>query len=414
MRLLACAAFLAIAAYGQRKLDPAVEQQELNTALSEAGNSPVDYIRALEKHLAKYPDSPQKATIEAALVKAAIESKDDKRILLYGERVLAANPDDLQVLDKYIRTLLLTDDRAAAEKALGLALRYEHDIEKLGEQPAPGRYSAAQWKEEILKGTARGLIYQARATGNMGKMNEAIELAQKSWTQYPSAGSAREWGRWLSRSGKNLEAVSHLADAFTIEDPNSSEVDRGKDRVRMGELYAKVNGSEKGLGDLILQAYDRTQALVSERVARLKSQDPNAGAAQILDFTLTAVKGEPLKLSSLKGKVVVLDFWATWCGPCRVQHPIYEKVQQRFKDNPNVVFLALATDEDRSLVAPILKERGWGGRNYFDAGLATKLDVSSIPTTIIVDKAGNIASRMNGFVPERFADLLTERINQVK
>jgi len=221
-------------------------------------------------------------------------------------------------------------------------------------------------------------------------------------------------GRWLSRSGKNLEAVSHLADAFTIEDPNSSEVDRGKDRVRMAELYAKVNGSEKGLGDLILQAYDRTQALVSERVARLKSQDPNAGAAQILDFTLTAVKGEPLKLSSLKGKVVVLDFWATWCGPCRVQHPIYEKVQQRFKDNPNVVFLALATDEDRSLVAPILKERGWGGRNYFDAGLATKLDVSSIPTTIIVDKAGNIASRMNGFVPERFADLLTERINQVK
>ncbi len=414
MRLLACAALLAIAAYGQRKPDPAVEQQELNTALSEAGNSPVDYIRALEKHLAKYPDSPQKATIEAALVKAAIESKDDKRILLYGEHVLAANPDDLQVLDKYIRTLLLTDDRSAAEKALGLALRYEHDIEKLGEQPAPGRYSAAQWKEEILKGTARGLIYQARATGNMGKMNEAIELAQKSWTQYPSAGSAREWGRWLSRSGKNLEAVSHLADAFTIEDPNSSEVDRGKDRVRMGELYAKVNGSEKGLGDLILQAYDRTQALVSERVARLKSQDPNAGAAQILDFTLTAVKGEPLKLSSLKGKVVVLDFWATWCGPCRVQHPIYEKVQQRFKDNPNVVFLALATDEDRSLVAPILKERGWGGRNYFDAGLATKLDVSSIPTTIIVDKAGNIASRMNGFVPERFADLLTERINQVK
>ncbi len=414
MRLLLCAALIAMAAHGQRKIDPAIEQQELNTALAEAGTSPIDFTRAAEKHLAKYPDSPQKQTLELALAKAAIEAKDEKRILQYGERVLATNPDDLQILDRVIRTLLLSDDRTAAEKALGLALRYEHDIEKLGEQPAPGRYSAAQWKEEIVKGTARSLIYQARATGNMGKQDNAVELARRSWERYPSAGAAREWGRWLSRSGKNLEAVTHIADAFTIEDPNSSEVDRGKDRVRMGELYAKVNGSEKGLGDLVLQAYDRTQALVSERLAKLKSQDPNAGASQILDFTLPAVSGEPLKLSSLRGKVVVFDFWATWCGPCRVQHPLYEKVQQRFKSNPNIVFLAVATDEDRSLVAPVLKERGWSGRNYFDAGLATKLDVSSIPTTIIVDKAGNIASRMNGFVPERFVELLTERIEQVK
>jgi len=414
MRLFVCALFIAVVADGQRKIDPAVEQQDLNTALGEAGTSPIDFIRAAEKHLAKYPDSPQKQTLEMALAKAAIETKDDKRILQYGERVLSTNHDDLQILDRVIRTLLLTDDRAAAEKALGLALRYEHDIEKLGEQPAPGRYSAAQWKEEVLKGTSRGLIYQARATGNMGKQEDAVDLARRSWERYPSAGAARECGRWLSRTGKNLEAVNRIADAFTIEDPNSSEVDRGKDRVRMGELYAKVNGSENGLGDLILQAYDRTQAIVSERVARLKSADPNAAASQILDFTLPAVSGDSLKLSSLRGKVVVFDFWATWCGPCRVQHPLYEKVQQRFKNNPDIVFLAVATDEDRSLVAPILKDRGWAGRNYFDAGLATKLDVSSIPTTIIVDKAGNIASRMNGFVPERFVELLTERINQVR
>jgi len=409
LALLLCSCVLA-----QRKPDPAVEQQELNAALAEAGNSPIDFTRALEKHLAKYPDSEQKPKIEAALAKAAIEAKDDKRILLYGGRVLATNPDDLQILDRVVRTLLISDDRASAEKALGLALRYEHDIEKLAIQPTPGRYSEAQWKEEVVKGTARALIYEARATGNLGKIDDATALARKSWEQYPSAAGAREWGRWLGRSGKELEAVNHLADAFTIEDPNSSEIDRGKDRMRMGELYSKATGSEKGLGDLILQAYDRTQALMSERIARLKAQDPNATASKVLEFTLPGVGGSSLALASLRGKTVVFDFWATWCGPCRAQHPLYEKVQQRFKDNPNVLFLAVATDEDRSLVAPFLKQHNWTGKNYFEAGLATKLEVSSIPTTIVVDKNGNIASRMNGFTPERFVDLLTERIKQVQ
>ena len=414
MKLLALG-LLTLCLLAQRKPDPAVEQQELSTALAEAGNSPVDYTRALEKHLAKYPDSPQKATIVAALAKAAIEAKDDKRILLYGEQVLVTNPDDLQILDRVIRTLLLTEDRAAAEKALALAIRDEHDIENVGKQPPPGRYSTAQWQEEVMKGTGRSLVYQARATGNMGKIKEAIELAQQSWERYPSAAAAREWGRWLTRAGNNLEAVQHFADAFTLEDANSTEIDRGKDRMRMGELYTKVNGSEKGLGDIILQAYDRTQAIMSERIAKLKAKDPNAAASKVLDFTLSSVSdGKALPLASLQGKVVVMDFWATWCGPCKVQHPLYEKVQQKFKSDPNVVFLAVATDEDRTLVAPILKERKWTGQNYFDAGLATKFEVSSIPTTIIVDKSGNIASRMNGFVPERFVDLLTDRINQAK
>ncbi len=406
--------FLAVLAAAQDKpAPPTQEQTDRNAALAEAGTSSVDFIRALEKHLQKYPNSPQKAQIDRGILKAAIETKDDKRILQYGERVLAADPDDLQTLDKVIRTLLLSDDLPSADKALAYATRYEHDIESVGKQSPQGRYSAAQWKEEIDKGLARAYLYEARATGNKGRMDDAIALATRSWTTYPTAAGAREIGRWLAKEGKDAEAVSHIAEAFAIEDPLSTELDRGKDRIRMGELYQRANGSENGLGDIVLQAYDRTSALMSERLARLKAADPNSAASKILDFTLPGVDGKQLSLASLKGKTVVFDFWATWCGPCRAQHPLYEKVKEQFKSNSNVVFLAVATDEDRKLVEPFLKERKWNESNvFFEAGLARSLDISSIPTTIIVDKAGNIASRMNGFVPETFTNLLKEKINE--
>src|SRR3954447_17493062 len=73
------------------------EQKELSSALAEAGSSPIEFARILERHLQKYPNSPQTDEIERALVKAAMEAKDDRRTLLYGERVLAKNSDNPQI-----------------------------------------------------------------------------------------------------------------------------------------------------------------------------------------------------------------------------------------------------------------------------------------------------------------------------
>jgi thiol-disulfide isomerase/thioredoxin len=391
---------------------PDPEQQELNAALADAGASGVDFIRALENHLKKYPKSSQRVAIERAIVKAAIEAKDEKRIIEYGEKTLATDPVDPQVLDRLIRTLLLSDEPGNATRALVWDFKYIKEIDTAAKQMPQGRMSEAQWNQEMNKAYARAYVYQARALGNLGKQQEAVDLAHKSWEAFPTAGAAREIGRWLARMGKNMEAVEWIANAFTIEDPGSTEIDRGKDRMKMGELYQKATGSEKGLGDLILVAYDRTSAIMGERIAKLKAADPNVQASKITDFTLAGVEGAKLALSSLRGKTVVLDFWATWCGPCRAQHPLYDKVQERFKDNSKVIFLAIATDEDRELVAPFLKQNNWNASNvYYEAGITKLLDISSIPTTLILDKTGNIASRMNGFAPERFVDLLTQRIN---
>jgi len=164
------------------------------------------------------------------------------------------------------------------------------------------------------------------------------------------------------------------------------------------------------LGDVILAAYDRTNGLVAERNRKLKALDPNRDVTNPIQYTISDLAGTPVKLADLKGKVLVLDFWATWCGPCRAQYPLYEEVKKRFKDRPDVMFLAISADEDPSLVKPFLEEMKWNKNVYYDDGLARLMAVGNIPSTIVFDKQGQLASRMNGYLPDRFVDMLTERI----
>jgi thiol-disulfide isomerase/thioredoxin len=389
---------------------PEAEDQALNTALAEAGSSSLEFLRAIEKHLQKYPNSPRRAELERALVKAAIENKDERRIILYGELVLARDKDDLQLLERVARALLSSDEKDPSQRALQYTRRYEQMVRRMRGQPVPAHLSKGQWEDELDRGLGRALVLEARATGNLGELDQAAALARQSYDAYPSAEAAREIARWLARSGKEEEAVARLAEAFTIPDARATDENRAKDRVRMGELYRKVKGSEAGLGDVVLQAYDRTSALVAARQQRLRGADPNLQAGRVIDFTLSSMDGQSLPLSTLKGKTIVFDFWATWCGPCRAQHPLYEEVKRRFRDTSDVVFLSINTDDDRSLVAPFLKAQKWDQKVYFEDGLSRILQISSIPTTVIVDRHGEVVSRLNGFLPERFVDMLTVRI----
>jgi thiol-disulfide isomerase/thioredoxin len=391
---------------------PPAEQEALNQAIGEAGTSPVEIIRTLEKHLAKYPNSVKRPELERVLVKAAIESKDNRRIILYGEKVLETDQDDLQILDRVTRALLTSDAKETSERALKYAQRYEKLVAEMRKQPADPRAGQAMWQEELDRGLARAMALEARATGNIGKAEDAAALAKKAYAAYPSAEAAREVGRWLAKSGNTEEAIRYYADAFVLMDLKATNEERARDRKHMGELYAKWKGSEKGLGDLILEAYDRTTAEAAYRQAKLGVIDPNTKASNVLDFTLTGLNGEKLQLKSLAGKAVVFDFWATWCGPCRAQHPLYEEVKQKYKQNPDVVLVSVDTDEDRSLVAPFVKSQKWSQSIFFEDGLVRKLDITSIPTTIVVNRRGEIVSRLNGFVPDRFVKMLSERIDE--
>jgi thiol-disulfide isomerase/thioredoxin len=391
------------------------EQVELSKAVTEAGTSPIDFTHALEHHLAKYPETKQRLAIDKALAKSAVDSNDNPRIILYGEQVLKAEPrlDDFQFIDRVTRALLEQGDAESAKRALAYAQRYAREVTAMRARAAEGHMTEVQWAAECDRAMARVLMLQAWANGNMGNLEEAAKLAQAGWDLSPSAEGAREAGRWLVKLNRIAAAIEFYADAFAMDDKATTPADRIADRARLAELNTKLNGSEKGLGDQVLAAYDRTAALRKQMLAAMKAKDPNAGATELLGFTLApADGGSPVQLAALKGKTVVMDFWATWCVPCKVQHPIIEKVKAQYDQSGEVAFLSVDSDDDHSLVAPFLKDMQWKGRVFFDSGLGRFLSVGSIPTVIVLDKDGRIFSRMTGFVPELFEAQLTRRIEE--
>ncbi len=117
------------------------------------------------------------------------------------------------------------------------------------------------------------------------------------------------------------------------------------------------------------------------------------------DFTLRNSKGVSFKLSAHKGKVVLLDFWATWCEGCKVEIPWYMDFQKKYKKN-GLAVVGVSMDEDGwKAVTPFLKAKKV---NYpvvvGDWDLASKFGITALPVTLLVDRDGRIADLHVGMV----------------
>ena len=394
------------------KLSPAQEDEILQQAVSQAGNSPVEFIRAAERHLRRYPQSNRREGLERAILKAATDAKDYRRTITYGERILQRE-EDPALLDRVARALLATDDPEPARRALQYTGRIEKVVAQQRAQ-GPGGGKRAEWEDELDRAQARALALQARAWGNTGDLEKAIDRARRSYLVYPTGEAAREAARWELKAGRHQEALEHYANAFSIPDPKVTEENRSHHRQVMAELYVKLRGSETGLGDLILRAYDRTAQAVAARESRLKATSPNKYLADAFQFRLSGLRGDPLRLADFPDKVLILDFWATWCLPCRVQHALFDQLKTRYQNTPEVVFLSINADQDRSLVEPFLEEVKWTDAVYFEDGLAEYYRIDSIPTTLVFNRRGEMVSRMAGFTAEGFLDRLAEKIEEAR
>jgi peroxiredoxin len=118
------------------------------------------------------------------------------------------------------------------------------------------------------------------------------------------------------------------------------------------------------------------------------------------NFTLKDVSGRAVSLADFKGRVVLLDFWATWCPPCRESIPVLQKMHEEYSAR-GVTVLGVSVDQDASVVPPFVKRKSMSYSVLLDdAGEASDLyRVSGIPSLFLLNKDGVIVKNWVGFAP---------------
>ncbi|WP_394129925.1 TlpA family protein disulfide reductase [Shewanella maritima] len=116
------------------------------------------------------------------------------------------------------------------------------------------------------------------------------------------------------------------------------------------------------------------------------------------DFTLKSMQGQNLNLAEQRGEIIIINFWASWCGPCRKEMPVLQKLQDKYQDL-GVQVWGINVEQDNEAGRNFLKGLDLSFPILFDASntLSETYDVKAMPTTVIVDRDGNVRHVYYGY-----------------
>ena len=387
---------------------PLTPAEELQHAISDAGNDRTALVKNLQAYLEKYPDAPERPQIYRALVEACTQFHDAACATNYAERIVALTPDDVSMTLLAIQLLERTGDTAALRRAVTYATRVYDGVHGTPVSEKSPRVSIAEWELQKKQDESAVLSLRGRLEARLKDSAAAKRDYEQSYELAPNATAAMKLGEMDELAKDYTGAATQYARAFALSDTATKSENRRELRQKLGNAWRLAHGSEEGLGDFLLKTLD--DVTLSAATPRAKR---NSGAKDAFEFVLRkAPDGSAFPVAPQKGKVLVVNFWATWCGPCHVLEPIYEKLALLYSGNSSVTFLSANCDEDEALVGPYLAQRKTHSNAVFSDGLAELFSVESFPTLLILDRNGKVVFRANGFDPDTIESELSAAVQQ--
>lgn len=162
------------------------------------------------------------------------------------------------------------------------------------------------------------------------------------------------------------------------------------------EEFPQKKSTEERTLEPVKDSGETVEKPVNTKIKAVEYTPQNPNSQKFPEFTLNDLNGSPVSLEDFRGKVVVLNFWASWCPPCRSEMPELQSLDNDFKKGENAVFLAInladGVRETEEKAAKFLKDNAYTFTNLIDEDttFSGSLGITSIPTTIIIDRAGHL------------------------
>ena len=197
----------------------------------------------------------------------------------------------------------------------------------------------------------------------------------------------------------NLKEAFPLIDKIYRKGEATPEI-----KQQLKNAYVQAHGTDAGYDTYFASIQTELMDSAKAHIAQFRTDGQPAPT-----FTLKDTEGKIVSLDSLKGKIVILDFWATWCGPCKRSFPAMQQAVNKYKNDPDVVFLFIDTwehiDDPLPPVKDYIKDNKYTFQVLMDLKdpdtkvnkVVTSFKVTGIPTKFILDKNGAIVYRLTGF-----------------
>ena len=301
-------------------------------------------------------------------------------------------------------------ERIAREGVVEAKKRVDENNRR-GSYDTEGEYQQAQDYYNSLMTDALGWVYfnEGRLDEAEQKLLEAHDFNPRNVGNLHHLGQLYEQRYEIAADGDTPEARQAAHDYVTkaedhymkgalVQEPGTNPNDSA-----LAGLYEKRHGTLDGFDDYRASIEDidrmrRHEKILADRLDKPRSYPP---------FTLATLRGDTVRSQVLAGKIVVINFWGMWCGPCVFEMPEYQKFHERYRGDPEVVVLTINNDPNADDLRAWMKGKAYTFRNLLDDGYVDRdANINAFPTTWFIGRDGLLH-----FVKEGWSESLAEEFS---
>ncbi len=277
-----------------------------------------------------------------------------------------------------------------------------------GEEPAVQAYEELTAEMQAMASQARSAKSQEEVLGVFKEIENKLRAFREKYPGTPEANDAAFQLGTLSASAGgltqdpdyHLAAIRYLSEYIAGATPATERRNVATAHYYLAESYKNANKFDEAKSEyelLIRDFGDVDQRMTEFARNGLKDMDVQrqlAVGSEPIAFSVTSTSGEKLSPAQYKGKVLLLDFWATWCRPCLAEMPNVKRVYEKYKSE-GFEIVGISLDRSRASLDKYIEAQGISWPQYFDGkywqnDLAMRYGVRSIPTTYLIDRHGKI------------------------